>query len=104
MYDPPPITTELAGRVNVLPPVLSCLTINTPVSPVVKFETDNVLFPPRVTDAFAPLVNDHEIVPPSVNVCWLIVTFPVTPNLDPSNVRADSPWNGVEPLPVIVTT
>ncbi len=55
------------GKVIVLFPVASCVTINVPYEPTAgKEEKLNALFPPKVTLAFNPFVGFHEMDAASV--------------------------------------
>ena len=55
------------GKVIVLFPVASCVTINVPYDPTAGVDAKlNVLFPPKVTLALSPLVGFHVIVFPSI--------------------------------------
>ena len=56
------------GKVIVLFPVASCVTIKVPYDPTAGVDAKlKVLFPPKVTLAFKPLVGFQEMVAPSVN-------------------------------------
>ena len=62
---------------NVLPPVPSCCTTITPVSPVTQPDIANVLLPFKVTLAFEPNDGLNVIVDVALlNVCWSIVILP----------------------------
>ena len=66
--------TEPAGNVKLyaVPPIPPCLTNITPVSPVLAFDIDSVLFPPNVTFEFEPLFKFHVTVAASVKACCSI--------------------------------
>ena len=60
----------VVGKVIVLFPVPSCVTINVPYEPTAGKEVKlKVLFPPKVTLAFNPFVGFQLIVDPSVKAC-----------------------------------
>ena len=60
----------VVGKVIVLFPVASCVTINVPYEPTEGNEVKlKVAFPPSVTLAFNPFVGFQFIVDPYVNAC-----------------------------------
>ena len=64
----PKTLLAVVGKVMVLFPVASCVTINVPYDPTAGMDAKlKVLFPPKVTLALSPLVGFHVIVFPSVN-------------------------------------
>ena len=59
---------DVDGKVIVLPPVASCDTIKVPYEPTAGVDEKlKVLFPPKVTLAFNPLVGFQSMVAASVN-------------------------------------
>lgn len=65
--DPNTLLVKAEGKVIVLLPVASCVTIKVPYDPTAGVDAKlKVLFPPKVTLAFKPLVGFQEMVAPSV--------------------------------------
>ena len=68
--EPNILFVNVEGRVIVLFPVASCVTIKVPYDPTAGREAKlKVLFPPNVTLAFSPFAGFQEIVAASVNAC-----------------------------------